>query len=201
MFFKNSNGMSYNSNQDFMWVADYVDGNYLLEFDRYNKENSFYMIKKSQLLKFGLVGCGHKMYFNTMDGTFEISGRKIELQYVDENDNTYNLTGSGEFYNDILQYKEAESNFNPMDRGNKVKTNIQQFNFGYKQKLNINGVNFNLKVICKIPYNSPIYLEITLTSNKQLNGKLLIKRNNKIIDIINAPLKRNIKGMVNWDII
>lgn len=201
MYFKNSNGICPNKNQDFMWVADYADGSHLAEFEN-NKESSFYAINKNNLIYFGIVGCGHKMYFDVMSGTFEISGRKIELEYIDENDNIYKITGSNVLYNDILQFKEAESNFNPTDIYNrKVNTNILQFNFGYKQKLNFENTNINAKIICKIPYNSPVYLEITLTSSKQLNGKLIIKRNGNIIDAINAPLHEGMKGTINWDII
>lgn len=202
MFFEISNGMSTNKNQDFIWAADYISGKHLIEFEPNGKENSFYMIDRNSLLRFGLIGCGHKMYFDSINGVFTISGRKIEMEYIDENGNVYNLTNCpGTYYNDILQFKSAESNFNPMDISRKVRTNINEFNFGYKQKLVFNDINFNLKVICKIPYNSPIYLEITLTSNKNLNGRLVLRRNGQAIDAIKAPLKEGMKGTLNWDIL
>lgn len=202
MFFDRSNGYSVNNMQDFMWAAEYINGKYLLEFDeKTNKENSFYFINKEKLIRFGIVGCGHKMFFNTYDGTFNISGRTIDIQYIDEHDKIYNLTKSNNIFNNIVQFKCAESNFDLLSNTNNTNCSIEQFNFGYKQKIKINDTEFNLKVICKVPYNSPTYLEITLTCNKNLNGKLLIKRNDKIIDCVNAPLKQNIKGILNWDVI
>jgi hypothetical protein len=185
-----------------MWVAEYFDGNHLTEFNRNGAESSFYAINKKQLMRYGLVGCGHKMFFDTATGIFNISGRTLELEYIDQNNVKYDLTGANVIYNDILQFKEAESTFNPAaSNGGIMKTTVQQFNFGYKQKLNLNGVNFNLKVICKVPYNRPVYLEITLTSDMSLNGRLVIKRNNKIIDAISAPLTEGMKGTLNWNII
>ena len=200
MYFETSNGISMNKKQDFMWVADYFDGTDLLEFQQNGKENSFYSINKNNLYKFGLVGCGYKMYFDTTNGIFNISDRIIELEYIDENDKIYNLN-SGKLYNDIIQFKEAESTFDPFNLNGIMKTSICQFNFGYKQKLQFEDINLNLKVICKVPYDKPVYLEITLSSNKTLNGKLLIKRNGKTIDIIDAPLQEGKKGTLNWNII
>ena len=201
MYFENSNGMSVNKKQDFMWVADYFDGNSLLEFQSDGKENSFYAINKNQLYKFGLIGCGYKMYFDTTNGIFNISDRIIELEYIDENDKKYNLTNNKIIYNDIIQFKDAESTFNPFSLNGAMKTEISQFNFGYKQKLQFEDLNLNLKVICKVPYDKPVYLEISLTSNKELNGKLLIRRNGKAIDAIDAPLQEGKKGLLNWNII
>jgi hypothetical protein len=200
MFFNNSNGMSINPYQDFMWVAEYFDGSHLTEFNGNGIENSFYSINKNQLIRYGIVGCGHKMFFDTVTGIFNISGRTIQLEYV-ENDTIYNLTNSNVMYNDILQFKEAESSFNPSARGGDLVNTVSQFNFGYKQKLVFNDLHLNLKVICKIPYNKPIYLEISLTSDKALDGNLIIRRNNAIIDTIYAPVQKGMKGTLNWDII
>jgi hypothetical protein len=201
MFFEQSDGMSINPQQDFMWVADYFDKSYLLEFGKDSIENSFYDIKKSELTRYGLIGCGHKMFFDTKTGIFNISGRSIELEYIDVNGSKYNLTNSNVIYNDILQFKDAESNFNPAVSHHPMSTSVNQFNFGYKQKLKFNDIDLNLKVICKVPYDRPVYLEISLTSSKQLDGRLILKRDGSIIDEVNAPLKEGMKGTINWDII
>jgi hypothetical protein len=142
------------------------------------------------------------MYFDVIDGIFNVSGRTLELEYIDQNDVKYNLTGSNVLYNDILQFKEAESVFNPAaSNGGIMETTVNTFNFGYKQKLFLNGIHFNLKVICKVPYNNPVYLEITLTSDQSLNGRLILRRNGKIIDAISAPLTEGMKGTLNWNIL
>ncbi len=200
MYFNNSNGMSINPKQDFMWVAEYLNGGNLLEFNEDCSENSFYSIDKKQLNKFGLVGRGHKMFFDATNGIFNISGRTVEFEYVDGN-KTYNLTNASESYNNIVQFKTAESTFDPFSLNGVMNSSISQFNFGYKQKLVFDDLELNFKVICKVPYDRPVYLEISLTTNKTLNGKLLMKRNGEILDSINAPIDEHTKGTLNWDII
>lgn len=201
MLFETSNGISTTRGQDFIWAAEYFDESNLLEFENDSIENSFYAINKQQLSKFGLIGCGHKMFFDVLTGVFNVSGKIIELEYINENNVVYKLTNNGNIYNDIIQFKDAEANFNPADKYGSLDSSITKFNFGYKQKLIINDLILSLKVICRVPYDSPVYLEISLTSNEEMNGKLIIKRDGKIIDTINAPIKDGIKGTLNWDII
>lgn len=183
-------------NQDFIWIADYVDGTYLSEYDFVTKkENSFYDIQKIKLLRFGLLGHGLKMYFES-NGIFKIAGRMIEFIYR-VNDKDYYLTGQNIYYNDIIHYKDAVSDFNPYTI-NKFNNQTVQYNFGYKQIIKIDDIAFNFKAICKIPFNKPIYMNIRLVSNKNLNGRLIIKKNSFNYEEIDAPLKANAGGELNW---
>ena len=50
--------------QPFAWVAEYINGTYLSEFDYITKqENNFYDIDRNSLVRFGLVGDGVSAYF------------------------------------------------------------------------------------------------------------------------------------------
>ncbi|MNR12330.1 hypothetical protein D3C85_1286800 [compost metagenome] len=44
----------------------------------------------------------------------------------------------------------------------------------------------------------PVYMNIWLVSDKDLNGVIQIKKNGKIVEEIYAPLKSNVGGEINW---
>lgn len=183
--------------QEMVWCAEYLDGTSLCEFDfKTHKENSFYSIDKSKLIRFGLIGLGHKLYFEVYGGSFKLLGQEVEFRYID-NEKIYPLTGHKSFYNDIITYKDAEFMFNPSKLGS-GRSVINQYNFGYKKNLKVNGVNFNFQSICQIPFRKNIRFEIKLVSDKEINGKLEIRRNGKVVSLIDAPLKKNVGGMVSW---
>lgn len=184
--------------QDFIWMADYSDGTFLSEYDfNSKKENSFYDIYKKNLIRFGLVGCGMNLFYEVFGGTFKISGKMLEFIYkVDGKE--YYLTGQQQMYNDIIQFKNAESNFDPLGRSGSIESMINQYNFGYKQKLNMHDVNFNFKAICSIPYGQPIYMNLRLVADRDLNGVFCIKKNGIIVAEIEAPLQKNMAGEINW---
>lgn len=185
--------------QPFVWVAEYLDGTCLTEFDyETKKENSFYSIDKNNLLRFGLMGDGASMYFETYGGIFKILGQMLEVCYKTD-DKTYQLTGLAMMYDDIITYKDAELVFNPLMENSGI-TSITQFNFGYKAKLNIEGIDFHLKIVCQIPMNQLARLEISLVSSEDLNGRLHIKRNGRDVDVIDAPLTANVGGSITWEL-
>ncbi|AEO93621.1 gp362 [Bacillus phage G] len=186
-------------NQDFIWMAEYVNGSYYSEFDfSTKKENQFYNIKRNELIRFGLVGCGLKLYYEAIGGVFKLNGQMIELIYeVDGKE--YYLTGNQKYYNDIISYKDAHS-FLSFDREGEVKSNINQYNFGYKVNLNYDDLEFNFKALCKIPFNKPVYLNFRLVANKDLEGFFVIKRNGHVVDKFQAPLQKNVSGELNWQL-
>lgn len=202
--FSECSGYSPVTSQDFIWLGEYVDGTHLSEFDfQTKKENSFYALQRDKLIRFGLIGHGNKLYFET-DGTFKLSGRRVDLVYsTPEKD--FLLTGNvGHYYNDIITYKDAEAsglaNYSPLasGEGGRLSNTITMYNFGYKASLNINDVIFHLKVICKIPYHAPAYMAIKLVANQKLDGQLLIKVNGFTSHEVHAPLEENIGGELNW---
>ncbi len=182
--------------QDFIWVAEYADGSNIAEFDLLTrKENSFYSIQRDKLIRFGLIGHGMGLYYEVPGGIFKLNGRMIELIYKTKV-REYYLTGHAKMYNDIITYKDAEA---VLKLDGTTQSNITQFNFGYKQELEFeDGLKFNLRVLCKIPYNQPIYMNIRLVANKEVCGFLHIKRNGLVCDVFEAPLRKGVGGELNW---
>ncbi|MCM3274317.1 hypothetical protein [Paenibacillus elgii] len=186
--------------QDFIWIAAYMDGTFLSEFsyDSQN-ENSFYAIKKDQLIRFGLVGYGMNLYYEVLGGTFKLAGQMVEVIYK-TNEKEYYLTGQQKMYNDIIQYKDAEATINALVSSGTSNSVITQYNFGYKQNLQIDDVNFNFKAICHIPYGKPIYLSLKISADKDLNGRLCVRKNGLITEEFDAPLQANVAGILNWEL-
>lgn len=200
MFFENSNGQCIVDHQDFMWVAEYKDESIYPEFNLETKtENIFYSIKRKELINYGLVGCGYKFYYSIDTGSFMLDGRKIDIEYKTDT-KTYNFTNQNQRYDGIIQFKDAESNFNPLAGCGDLDGTITQYNFGYKTKLEFDDIEMNLRAICVVPYNDPVYMEFRLVSNQDLDGKFIIRRDGKIIDSFEAPLKANIGGLLNWEV-
>ncbi len=185
--------------QNFIWAAEYVDGTCLSEFDCVTQEeNHFHSIRRDELLRFGLFGNGTATYFEVYGGIFNLLGHMLEFSYVTD-ESSHQLTGRPMIYNDIITYKDAEFLFNPMQRGS-GQTGITQFNFGYKVKFHSNGIHFALQAICQIPLNERVRLDLKLVSSEDLNGRLNIKRNGNLVDIIEAPLHKNVGGNVIWEL-
>lgn len=185
-------------NQDFVWVAEYANGSHYSEFDFLTKkENNFYNIKRDELIRFGLIGCGFKLYYESIGGVFKLNGQMIEVIYeVDGKE--YNLTGSQNFYNDIIAYKDAESVLTL--NSTEAKNHITQYNFGYKINLDFDQVNFSFRALCKIPYNNQMHLNFRLVADEDLNGFLIIKKNGFVVDKFEAPLQKNIGGELNLNL-
>ncbi|MGG1263864.1 hypothetical protein [Brevibacillus laterosporus] len=190
--------------QDFIWLGEYVDGTYLAEFDLITKEeNSFYSIQKNKLIRFGLIGHGLKLFFEA-DGIFKLTGRMIEVIYsTPEKD--YPLTGNIRTdYNDIITFKDAVSsglaNFSPQSlvEGGALSNTIRKYSFGYKTILDIDGVKFNFKALCKIPFDSPVYMNFRLVADRELDGKIQIKVGGVVVNEFHSPLKPNKGGELNW---
>jgi hypothetical protein len=186
------------SKQDFIWLAEYADGTQLFEFDmETGKENLFYDIQKEKLIRFGLIGHGMKLYYEVLGGVFKLHGRMIEVVYRTKEKDIY-LTGQKILYNDIIQFKNAYTTFNPYNAKAGQDSKISQFNFGYKQNLVIDGIKFGLRFLCHVPFGKPIYLSFRVVADSDLDGALMIRRNNIVIQEINAPLRTDVGGEFNW---
>lgn len=185
--------------QDFIWVAEYINGDQFFEYDpKTKKSNDFYHIQRDKLLYFGLIGHGLKLFFNVCGGTFNLQGSEIDFVYKTK-DKCYNLTkNTTEFYRDIIQYKDASSTLDFKQLGKGKAGDILQYNFGYKHKLKIDNVVFNFKAIVHIPFDKPIYMKYRLVANKTLDGHFIILRNGREIKSIHAPLKAGVAGETSW---
>ncbi|QDX94033.1 hypothetical protein EEL32_20575 [Brevibacillus laterosporus] len=194
-FFGTTNAMSPTS-QDFVWVSEYYDGTHLAEFDFETKEeNSFYDIKVDQLNRFGIVGNGSKIFFES-NGLFNVKGKGYSLSYVVDGVE-YQLTGDLEKINDIITFKDAEATGNLLG-GGKITTSIEQFSVGYAVVKTVDDVTFTLRVLVKVPNNGQMYFNIAMMANKNLHGKLVLMRANDRKEFeIDAPLKKGIMGEIN----
>ncbi|WP_246120484.1 hypothetical protein [Cohnella terricola] len=193
------------SKQSFIWVASYADGTFLPEFSYDSQlENSFYDIEKDKLIRFGLVGYGINLYYEVLGGIFKIAGQMIEVSYKDNiTGKEYPLTGQPmTMYKDIIQYKNAESTFDPHNRGiTTTDSVITQYNFGYKQSLDIDGVKFHFKATCSVPYGRPVFINFRLVSDRDFNNSTLIIRKNSLQTFeYDAPLAANVASELNWQV-
>lgn len=191
------------SNQSYIWVAEYYDNTYLPEFDMKTKEyNNFSHIDRDKLVKFGLIGEGSQIFFDVANGIFNINGNRIMISYKTDSQE-YPLTGRTFLYNDIITYKNAiaEARFSPGDMS-LVPTNQQlvEFSLGYKKKMELDDVNINFYNIIHLPFNECPYFELKISSNKDLEGKLIIRVNGLVVNTIEAPLIKDRAGLINWEI-
>lgn len=196
----------------FNWNADYVNGNNVSEYDfGTHKKNDFYMIDRAKVIRFGLFGQNMKFFFEMYDGSFNLRGRRIEMEYhlSDGSGKIIRLTTNFE-KKDIITYKEAYADLDPKRQGVQ-KSSLKSINFGYKTKIeneDIVVVNNDtpsyLKLffqpIVSLPYNESALIEIKLTSNIDVEGYLIIKSRGVEIERFYAPLKSNIAGQLNWTI-
>jgi len=182
---------------EFMYVAEYINGSIEVEYDiKIGKYNNFAKIPRNKLLRLGVVGHGHKMYYDIPTGIFHYADRSVEFFYREGN-TVYNLTNQMLLYNDAIYFQEAYSDFNAISK--KVSNSvIYAYDFGYKASFNCKGVNFNFKPIINIPCDQPLNMKIRLVADKDLNGQLLIKVNGFKDYVFDAPLEANVAGELTW---
>lgn len=196
MLFKD--GKNYNAHYfPFNWGAEYLDGTFLTEFDlETNNKNDFYSIQQNKITRFGLFGCGMKLYYN-IDGSFILNGQRIEIEYHTD-DQIYYLTSTSSS-KDCITYKRKQIDFHPNPQYQFDE--LISIDFGYKTLLNYNGTQFYFQPIVTIPMNQDngrVEIEIKMTPNKDLNGQLVFKNKGKIIDQADCPLVRNHNTIINW---
>lgn len=188
--------------QKYIWIADYYDDTNLSEYDLQTKRpNDFYSIDREKLISFGIIGQGSQLYYNVANGVFHINQDRFAISYIVD-DEELPLTGRTFLYNDIIQFKNgsSEANLNTREQEGKFKNSIDYFNFGYKKTMDLNEVNINYQCIFSLPDKEVPYLQIKVTSDQNLDGQLIIRKNGIIIDRIVAPLKANHSGLINWEL-
>lgn len=189
---------AFSNELDFMFVAEYLSGTLLFE---YNPEEKYYISIKevenrNNILHFGVVGHGLRTYYEIPTGIFYFDGNKIEILYKTK-DREYNLTNRLQLYNDIIYFKDAYSEFNMITH--KEGCNFYGYNYGYKTKILFDDdTEFYFKPIVNIPLEQPVNLKIWLVSNRDLDGEIVIKVNDFSKYTIHAPLDKNIGGELTW---
>ncbi len=182
----------------FNWNADYTDGTNYSEYDlKTHKSNDFYLIKKKMVVRFGLFGLGMKFFFEMIDGSFNLRGKRVDIEYHCDNGEILHLTHNFE-YKDLITYKQA---YTDLSKNQGVqRSHIHSINFGYKTKINKNDLELFFQPIVSLPFNDSVYIETKLTSNKKLNGYLVFKVRGKESERFYAPLEPNKAGQVNWTV-
>jgi len=186
--------------QDFSWIVEYSDGTHLAEFDFESKKpNNFYTIDKSKAIRFGLIGNNSQAFFDIGNGIFTVNYHRFTVSY-EANNIEYPLTGRSLIYNDLITYKDAVSDASVFSRKNRGRFNdtITQYNLGYKKKMELLDVNINYQCVLSLPINGTAFFQIKISSDKDLNGKLIFRRNGKVVDAIEAPLLQDMSGNMNW---
>jgi len=183
-------------NIPFNWNADYANGKNFAEYDLLtHKKNDFYLIQRNQVIRFGLFGQRMKFYFEMSDGSFNIDGRKIEIEYVKENGTTYPLTTNYE-HKDLITYKEAFTDFS--NQQGVQRSNIKSIHFGYKTNYKMEDIQLFFQPIVTLPFNEHAFIAVKLTSTKAMNGYLVFKTNGIEVGRFYAPLEANRVGQINW---
>lgn len=184
--------------RDFIWIAEYANGTHLAEYDFISKKhNDFSLIRKQDVIRFGLFGHGYRFFYETVGGRFF-----TPFGYVDFNLKTkekiYNLTSNQFMYTDMITYKQAEMDFNPLDGYGTGKSIITEYVFGYKQKLKFDDVNFSIKILVRIAEDTPVYFDVKMVSNQDIDGTIQILRHDIILDEYPVTLTKDINSTFQW---
>ncbi|MEC1179199.1 hypothetical protein P9B03_11950 [Metasolibacillus meyeri] len=182
----------------FNWAADYANGKNYTEYDLLtHKKNDFYLIQKNQVIRFGLFGQGMKLFFEMADGLFNLNGKRVEIEYHADHGEVYYLTTN--FKNkDLITYKEAYADYNNVQ--GIQHSNLKAINFGYKTIYSRDDIQLFFQPIVSLPFNESAFIEVKLTSNKDLNGYLVFKSRGLEVERFYALLKANKAGQINWTI-
>lgn len=179
------------------WNADYVDGSNYSEYSKDGEKNDFYLIKQNQVIRFGLFGSGIKMFFEMSDGSFNINGKRVEVEYHKTNGEILYLTTN---FNkkDLITYKEAYTDYS--NKQGVQKSNISSINFGYKTTYKHGDNDIFFQPIVSAPVNNSMFLEVKMTSSEDLDGFLVFKTKGVEIERFPASLEKNKAGQINWTI-
>jgi hypothetical protein len=184
--------------RDFIWMAEYANGKYLLEYDIATKiKNDFNSIRKQEVIRFGLLGHGYKFYYETFGGHIKTPFGMIDIIYKTK-DKEYALTGQNLFYHDLITYKRGVATFNPLYGQGDSTVTIDEYVFGYKQKLSFDDIDLNLKALFRIPFNAPMFITIRLVSSQDIEGMLQIKRSGIAVEEIDFSLKKQVGKDYDW---
>ena len=188
----------------FSWVAEYADGSIETEYNpEHNpKTTDFYSINKDKLLRYGYVGSGLRVFYDTSDGVYNVNGSRYSLHFR-YNNRTYDLTSAlGVKYNDIIQFKRRNAYFDPLSgatSGAMERDEIESYNIGWKTKVNVGNVSFNLTSYYQINTKGLPTLYVRIVPSADLdNAELVIVRDNVREYSYPCTMKENVGGELNW---
>ncbi|MNW57651.1 hypothetical protein D3C74_354730 [compost metagenome] len=145
---------------------------------------------------------GSQIYFDIANGIFNINQDRIMVSYKTI-DTEYPLTGRAILYNNIIQYKNAEAGAHLLTKTKSqgyMHNNITKHVIGYKKQMELVGVAIHFQNTMHVnPKDHSAFMQIKISSSKDLSGKLIIRVNGLIANEIEAPLKANMAGIINWE--
>ncbi|MEQ6356560.1 hypothetical protein ABNX05_18210 [Lysinibacillus sp. M3] len=181
----------------FNWNADYTDGTYLSEYDlQTQKKNDFYKIKRENVVRFGVFGQNMKFFFE-IDGSFNLAGKRYEIEYHLENGEVLPLTRNF-FKKDLITYKQAFTDLNGIE--GVQRSDVASINFGYKTNFVKDELNMFFQPIVVLPVGQAPFIEVKITTSTDLNGHLVFKNRGVEVERFEAPLKAHNSGQINWNI-
>ena len=182
----------------FNWNADYSDGTSYSEYDlETGKKNDYYSIEQNRVLRFGLFGQNMKMFFEMVDGSFHLNGRRIEIEFHSTNGEVHHLTSNFKG-KDLITYKEASVKYNNVE--GLQESIIHSINFGYKTLYSNNGLEFFFQPIVSLPSDESAFIGVKITPNKDIDGHLVFKSRDKEIERIDTKMEANNSYQINWTI-
>src|SRR5574344_1214080 len=139
-------------NQSMLWMAEYSNHDIITEFNlKTKRENSFSIINQKDVMNFGIIGNGTKLYFNKELGDFRIFNNSYKIKFLADN-TLYDLISNE---TDLITYKRAEAILNQEN----PKSNITGYYFGYHCNIQCDSNhNIDFKPIFCLTKESPLYI-------------------------------------------
>lgn len=182
----------------FNWNADYNDGSSYSEYDlETGKKNDYYSIEQSKVLRFGLFGQNMKLFFEMVDGSFNINGRRVEIEFHSKDGEVHYLTSNFKG-KDLITYKDASVKYNNIE--GLQQSIVDSINFGYKTIYSKDELELFFQPIINLPSNDNAFISVKMTPNKNIEGHLVFKTRGVEIERVETSLEANNSYQINWNI-
>lgn len=177
----------------FNWHVEYLDNTSLSEYNEQGKRNDFYSIRQHKVARFGLFNHEKRYFFEAIDGSFNLAGKRLEIEYHKSDGEVIRLT-AGNHKRDLITYKEAYTDLNLRKQGVQ-KSNLKSINFGYKTML---PSDIFFQSVVSLPAEGQPFMEVKMTSKEDLDGHIVFKHKGQVIEQFIAPLTDGRTGQINW---
>lgn len=178
------------------WGVDYENGTSITEFENHGIKNDYYSINPLGISRFGLFNDYLKLYYQK-DGSFMLQGQLIEIEYH-YNNRIIPLTLNFE-HKDCITYKEASTKYKANAN---TPIRLENISFGYKTTVMREDIQLFFKAIVTVPLrtNDKVFMQIRITSPVNMDGKLVFKNKDKVVESFDFPLNTNKANCINWTV-
>lgn len=179
--------------QYFVWMGEYEDGTSIAEFDFDTKAPvKFDSIDKGSLSRFGLVGGGHKLFFEIAGGTFNIVGKEVDF-VIESGGELYPLTMTPYRHDDVITFKEAHT-YGDIRGGGATQTEIVGYYFGFKDK----SYKFNTRIMCCIPVNGSLHFLVRVVPEFTGEASVAILIDGVVVERLPINLTAGVGSELSW---